>query len=288
MSYIDCHSHIFFSPFPKDSFEGEITGEFPEPNMRFINKSIKDAEDVGVTHFIGVISNPNQYAFYQTQIEHQNIVNVLGISRNHAIENISTHLSNLKKTFENRIPHAIGEIGLDYYFSEKLLKQYSEASIKSKQHELFRKQIQLAKDLDIPIVVHAGENTDEDILKILIEEKADDIGGQIHGYLTNPNIISELLDRGFYFSCGYYHTTEKGLIKVAQQLPLEQLLIETDAPYHLIADPTRFISQRDIIFIAQNPLNTKEDCSKLSVNSYYYKNKKKIKKEEKRIIFSLV
>ena len=64
--------------------------------------------------------------------------------------------------------------------------------------------------------------------------------------------------RGFYFSCGYYHTKEKELMEIVQQIPIEQILIETDSPYHLIEEPTRFILPKDIPIIAKQIADIKQ------------------------------
>ena len=198
--YIDCHAHLFFSPIPAEAIDEDITGEIPTPNMDFIGKMISNAKEKGVSHIVGVISNPNDFSSYQEQLELENIIHIIGISRGHALEDQSYTTSLLEKEIERKIPHGIGEIGLDYAYGFDKLNEHEKNTIKKKQQG---SQIQIAKEIDVPIVVHAGYGTDKDIVKILKQEQAQDVGGQIHGYMSNEELVSELLDIGFYFSFGY-------------------------------------------------------------------------------------
>lgn len=62
--YIDCHAHVFFSPIPTESIAADIIGEIPTPTIDFINEMISNAKNKGVTHIIGVISNPKDFPRY--------------------------------------------------------------------------------------------------------------------------------------------------------------------------------------------------------------------------------
>ncbi len=146
---------------------------------------------------------------------------------------------------------------MDTYDFDKLNKQ-EKNKFKIKQQELFAKQIRIAKEFDIPIVVHAGYGTDKDIVKILNQEHANDVGGQIHGYMSKENLVSELLDQGFYFSFGYIHPREEELKRIIEITPLERMLIETDSPYHLMESPKRFILPEDVILITKEIAKFKE------------------------------
>ena len=110
----------------------------------------------------------------------------------------------------------------------------------------------------MPIVVHAGYGTDKDIVKILKQEHAQDVGGQIHGYMSNVELVSELLDLGFYFSFGYIHTREEELKRIIEITPLDRILTETDSPYHLLESPKRFILPEDVVFITDEIAILKE------------------------------
>jgi len=256
--YIDCHAHLFFSPIPAEAIDEDITGEIPIPNMDFIGKMISSAKEKGVSHIVGVISNPNDFSSYQEQLELENIIHIIGISRAHALEDQSHTTSLLEKEIERKMPHGIGEIGLDYAYGFDKLNEHEKNTIKKKQQELFGSQIQIAKEIDVPIVVHAGYGTDKDIIKILKQEKAQDVGGQIHGYMSNKALVSELLDIGFYFSFGYMHTREEELKKILEITPLDRILAETDSPYHLTESPKRFILPEDVVLITDEIALLKE------------------------------
>ncbi|MFX1409814.1 MAG: TatD family hydrolase [Promethearchaeota archaeon] len=256
--YIDCHAHLFFSPIPVDAINEDIIGEIPISNMDFISKMISNAKDKGVSHIIGVISNPTDFSSYQKQLKLENIIHIIGISRNNALEDHSHMISLLEKEIERKMPHGIGEIGLDYTYGFNKLNENEKNSFMKKQQDLFKKQIRLAKENDIPIVVHAGYGTDKDIVEILKQEKAQDVGGQIHGYMSKKELVSELLDMGFYFSFGYIHPREEELRRIIGITPLERLLTETDSPYHLMESPKKFILPENVVLVTEDIAKLKE------------------------------
>lgn len=250
--FVDCHTHLFFSPIPKEAIDKSITGEIPTPTKEFINRMISNAKEKGVTHFIGVISNPKDFPRYQEQLKLKDVTHVIGISRDNATQDNSKMIRLLLEEIKQKTPQAIGEIGLDYSYGHNELNEHEINTIKENQQDLFRKQIQIAKENNIPIVVHAGYGNDKDILEIIKQENAQDIGGQIHGYMSKKNIVSELLGMGFYFSFGHSHTINEELKKIVEITPLKQILTETDSPYHLIGSPQRFILPEDVVSIATN------------------------------------
>jgi TatD DNase family protein len=118
---------------------------------------------------------------------------------------------------------ALGEMGLDYYWDK---------SPKEVQKEVFRKQIRLAKKVNLPIIIHNREAT-ADIIEILKEEKADTVGGIMHCFSGSVEIAKECIQMNFYISLGGPVTFKnaKQPKKVAEEIPLDRLLIETDCPY---------------------------------------------------------
>ncbi|BAC12003.1 TatD family hydrolase [Oceanobacillus iheyensis] len=125
---------------------------------------------------------------------------------------------------------AIGEMGLDYHWDK---------SPKEIQKEVFRKQIALAKKVNMPIIIHNREAT-EDIIKILQEENAKEIGGIMHCYNDSVEYVQDCLDMNFYISLGGPVTFKNAPLpkEVAKEVPLDRLLIETDAPF-LAPHPNR-------------------------------------------------
>jgi TatD DNase family protein len=118
---------------------------------------------------------------------------------------------------------ALGEMGLDYYWDK---------SPKEVQKEVFRKQIALAKKVKLPIIIHNREAT-ADILEILKEENASEVGGIMHCFTGSIEIAKQCIDMNFYISLGGPVTFKnaKKPKEVAAEIPLEHLLIETDCPY---------------------------------------------------------
>ncbi|MDQ0187991.1 TatD family hydrolase [Cytobacillus sp. FSL R5-0569] len=118
---------------------------------------------------------------------------------------------------------AIGEMGLDYHWDK---------SPKDVQKDVFRQQIQLAKKVKLPIVIHNREAT-ADIVEILKEENAAEVGGIMHCFSGSPETAKECIDMNFYISLGGPVTFKNARKpkEVAAEIPLEKLLIETDCPY---------------------------------------------------------
>jgi TatD DNase family protein len=125
---------------------------------------------------------------------------------------------------------AIGEIGLDYYW---------DTSPKEVQKDIFRRQIQLAKELKLPIIIHDRE-AHQDIVDILREEKAAEVGGILHCFSGSLEMAKQCMDMNFYISFGGPVTFKnaKKPKEVVQQIPIDRLLIETDCPY-LTPEPYR-------------------------------------------------
>jgi TatD DNase family protein len=118
---------------------------------------------------------------------------------------------------------ALGEMGLDYHWDK---------SPKDVQKEVFRKQIALAKEVQLPIIIHNREAT-ADIVQILKEENAKEVGGVMHCFSGSLEVAKQCMDMNFYISFGGPVTFKnaKKPKEVAAEIPLDRLLIETDCPY---------------------------------------------------------
>ena len=117
----------------------------------------------------------------------------------------------------------LGEMGLDYHWDK---------SPKDIQKEVFRKQIALAKKVKLPIVIHNRDAT-ADIIEILKEENAQEVGGIMHCFTGSLEVAKQCMDMNFYISFGGPVTFKnaKKAKEVAAEIPLDRLLIETDCPY---------------------------------------------------------
>ena len=128
---------------------------------------------------------------------------------------------------------AIGECGLDYFrLPDDNVDEY-----KSKQKDIFISQIKLAIELNLPLIIHIRD-ANEDSLKILKEYEDKLVGGVLHCFNASP-ILLELSSK-FYYGIGGVLTFKntKKLVEILPKIPLNRLLIETDAPY-LTPEPHR-------------------------------------------------
>ncbi|MDX9872464.1 MAG: TatD family hydrolase [Clostridia bacterium] len=118
---------------------------------------------------------------------------------------------------------AVGEIGLDYYWNH---------SPKEIQQKVFRQMIVLAKELGKPVIIH-DRDAHQDVLDILKQEGASQVGGIFHCFSGNWPLAKEALKLGFYISLAGPLTFHNAgaLAEVAKMVSLEKLLIETDCPY---------------------------------------------------------
>ncbi|CAG1065442.1 putative metal-dependent hydrolase YcfH [uncultured bacterium] len=118
---------------------------------------------------------------------------------------------------------AIGETGLDYHYDH---------SPREAQKKVFARQIALARELNLPVIVHSRE-ADNDTMEILKAEGASDIGGVFHCFSGTKETAKEALDLGFYLSFTGVVTFPKAeaLREVVKAVPIEKMLIETDCPY---------------------------------------------------------
>jgi TatD DNase family protein len=118
---------------------------------------------------------------------------------------------------------AIGEIGLDYYW---------DTSPKEIQQTVFREQIRLARRLNKPIVIH-NRDAHQDIIQLLTEEKASEVGGIMHCFSGSWETAQQCLDLNFHISFGGPVTFKNARVpkEVLERVPLDRLLLETDAPY---------------------------------------------------------
>lgn len=117
----------------------------------------------------------------------------------------------------------LGEIGLDYHWME---------DPKEVQELVFRRQIAMAKEMNLPISIHTREAM-EDTYRILRDENIQNIGGIMHSFSGDLEWMKKFLDLGMHISLSGVVTFKKAieLHEVAQAVPLDKLLVETDAPY---------------------------------------------------------
>ena len=162
---------------------------------------------------------------------HEKIYAAVGIHPEDVEELTEARMAWLKKTAsENQKVLAIGEIGLDYHYTEPA---------KEIQQQWFRRQLNLAADVKKPVIIHSREAC-QDTLACMRAEHAEQIGGVIHCYSYSKEAAQEFLKMGFYFGFGGVVTFKnaKKAVEAVEAIPIEKILLETDCPY-MAPEPNR-------------------------------------------------
>lgn len=201
------------------------------------------------------------------------IYSICGISPNDVPENkkeIKSYLEQIENIIKDNISNivAIGEIGLDYYWNKEN---------KDIQKEIFIKQIELANNFNLPIVIHTREAV-EDTLDILKNISKSNNKGIFHCCPLNRELVKEALKLDYYISFAGPITfkNSKNAQEIVNMVPLEKILIETDSPY-LAPEPKRGTrnDSRNVKLIAEKIAEFK-NISVKEVADKTYKNAKEI------------
>lgn len=135
----------------------------------------------------------------------------------------------MKKLFATDKVVAVGEIGLDYYWDNESHEV---------QHEWFVRQLELAKELDLPVLIHSREAAADTMY--VMKNYAKGLGGVIHCYSYSKEMAEEYVKMGFYIGIGGVVTFKnaKKMKEVVEAIPMDRILLETDCPY-LAPEPFR-------------------------------------------------
>ncbi len=182
------------------------------------------AQEAGVEAFITIGCDlASSRAAVDLADKHPMVYATVGVHP-HEVKNIEDHwYHELKDLAQHPKVVGYGEIGLDFHYDH---------SPRDLQRACFREQIQLARELQLPMVIHTRE-AQEDTITILQEEQAPQVGGVFHCFSGDSQLAKDALDLGFYVSfSGIITFKTAGLLReIVQTVPDERLLIETDAPY---------------------------------------------------------
>jgi len=187
-----------------------------------------------------------------------------GIHPHYASEVTEEDLETVEKiAAENEKVVAIGEIGLDYHY---------EGYSREKQIYIFKKQLEIAERLNLPVIIHSREASQEcfDIIKESKVRK-----GVIHCYSGSAQMAADYVKMGFYIGIGgvVTYSNAKKLVEVAENIGIENIVVETDCPY---LAPTPFRGKRNnssyIEYVAEKiaeikGISYKEVCEKTSLNA---------------------
>lgn len=158
------------------------------------------------------------------------IYSAIGVHAHEAEESSESDLEEIKKLYSENKVVAVGEIGLDYHY---------DFSPRERQLEVFERQLILANELNLPVIVHDRE-AHEDTMNLLKKHRPK---GVVHCFSGSVEMAKEVIKLGMYIGIGGAVTFKnaKKPIEVVEYLPLDRLLLETDAPY---MTPVPFRGQR--------------------------------------------
>ncbi len=204
---VDSHCHLDFPDYAADQEE-----------------VIAAAVKAGVTRMITIgIDYRTSAAAVALAAEYESVYAAVGIHPHHAAEMSDDDLSAIVGLAKSPEVVAYGEVGID------MVKNYAPLEV---QKEKFSRQVALAKELELPLIIHDREAHAE-ILAILQKEAPFPAKGVIHCFSGNLDIASRFMELGFYISIPGVVTFNKAeeLQEAARRIPLESLLVETDAPF---------------------------------------------------------
>lgn len=207
MIITDTHTHLYSEAFDEDR-----------------NAMIRRAIDAGITRFfIPAIDSGYIEGMYTLEKEFPGHIYLMaGLHPTHVKENYKEELKVVEKQLQERKFYAVGETGVDLYWDKSTLKI---------QQDAFRYQIQLAKKHKLPIVIHCRDAFDE-VFEVLELEKAEDLFGIFHCFTGTYEQAIKALSYNMKLGIGGVVTFKNGKIdKFLNQIPVEDIVLETDAPY---------------------------------------------------------
>ncbi|AJC50663.1 TatD family hydrolase [Coxiella endosymbiont of Amblyomma americanum] len=184
---------------------------------------VEEAKNVGVEHILCVGCNLiNAFKIIEISEKFDNISASLGLHPSEIVDHEPTVIELIRLASHSKIV-AIGETGLDYYNSK--------VNVDIMKNR-FRCHIQAAIKLSKPLIIHS-RNASVDTIQIMKEEKAETVNGVMHCFTEDIETARQAMNLGFYISFSGIVTFKnaKNIVEVAKYVPLEKMLIETDAPY---------------------------------------------------------
>jgi TatD DNase family protein len=207
MTITDTHTHLYSEEFDQDRSE-----------------MIQRAIDAGVSRFfIPAIDSSCTAAMYDLEKKYpEQVFLMMGLHPTYVKENYLEELQHVEEELAKRKFYAIGEIGIDLYWDKTHLPE---------QQIAFRKQIQLAKQYKLPIVIHCREAFDE-IFEILEEEKSPELFGIFHCFTGTYEQALKAISYNMKLGIGGVVTFKNGKIdQFLNQIDLKHIVLETDSPY---------------------------------------------------------
>ena len=228
MILTDTHTHLYSEQFDNDR-----------------NEIVQRAIDSGVSRmFIPAIDSTYLPAMLDLEKAFpKNTFLMMGLHPTHVKENVAEELAFVKEWLDKRNFYAVGEIGIDLYWDKTFLQQ---------QQDAFKQQIVWAKEKNLPIVIHCRDAFDE-IFEVLEEVKDDKLYGIFHCFTGNLEQAKQAISYNTKLGIGGVVTFKNGKIdKFLNEIPLNQVVLETDAPY---LAPTPYRGKRNESSYILNVLN---------------------------------
>lgn len=244
---IDSHAHLC-----DESFQGDL------------DKVIERAKDAGIDHIVNIATNPFQLEKGIALKKRFPWIHNVAATTPHDVDEKNLAIVEFEKQVQAGHLVAIGETGLDYYY---------EHAPKALQIQSFRLFIALAKKAHLPLVIHCREAF-FDLFNILEEEGFSE-PVLLHCFTGSQEEAQEAIKRGFYLSFSGIVTFKKNvsLQQVAQLVPLEKMIIETDCPY-LAPQSKRgkrnepsFLLETAEFMAALKEISLKDFCQQVSANT---------------------
>lgn len=204
--FIDTHAHIYSEEF-KEDFENMLT----------------NATKAGVTDiYMPNIDSTSIDEMMKIAKEHTNCHAMMGLHPCYVKDNYKDELTLVEKYLEAHTFSGIGEIGIDLYWDKTFAME---------QEIAFRRQIALAKEYHLPFVIHSRDSLDMTI-DIVSELQDGSLAGIFHCFNGSEDQAKRIMDVGFYMGIGGVITYKNaGVDVVVANIPMEYLVLETDAPY---------------------------------------------------------
>ena len=208
MEFIDTHSHLYDEAFSSEE-----------------DLAVERAVKAGVTRMIvpDIDSSTRQAMFELTERHPGTLFPTLGLHPTSVAANWREEMDAVEKALREHKIWAIGEIGIDCYWSKEFLEQ---------QKEAFRIQLEMAEKHGLPVIIHSREST-ELIINVLKDYKNHTMRGVFHAYSGSAETFRELQKLGnWYVGIGGVLTYKKASIaETVKEIPLQRIILETDSPY---------------------------------------------------------
>ena len=207
MIITDTHTHLYSEAFDEDR-----------------KAMMERALDAGVSRlFVPAIDSTYTDSMLQLEKDYpKQVFLMMGLHPTHVKDNYKDELAHVTEMLNTHKFYAVGEIGIDLYWDKSTL---------AIQQDAFRQQIQLAKQHNLPIVIHCREAFDE-VFQVLEEEKGDDLHGIFHCFTGSLEQAHQAISYNMKLGIGGVATFKNGKIdQFLNQIDLKHIVLETDSPY---------------------------------------------------------